>query len=89
MGIQDLDEEFQEGLSVLQEIDTSLISVGVGVEEIMVLIISLRRGSTTGVLNRGLDAAVIEAKNWWINMELGRSRWRGRYKYGCNVHSGG
>ena len=69
MGIQDLNGEFQEGLRGLQEREMVLIPGGVYVGKIMSLRILLRRGSMTEVLNRYLDAAVIESKNRWRKRE--------------------
>ena len=63
MGIQDLEKEFQEDLGLFQERDTVLIPGEVDFGESMSLRISLRRRSTTEVLNMGIDAAVIEANN--------------------------
>ena len=59
--IQDLDEGFQEGLRYLQDIGDILIPAGVYIVKYMSLHISLKRGSTTEVMNRGLDTLVIEA----------------------------
>ena len=77
IGIQDLDEEFQEGPRVLQEKDTGLIPGGLDVGEIMNLRGWLRRGYTTELLNRGLDEAVIEENNWWMKREQGIGRGEG------------
>ena len=48
-----------------------LILGGIAVGEIMIFRISLRRGSTTEVRNRGLDTAVIEANYWWRKIDPG------------------
>ena len=49
-----------------------MIPTGVDIGKYMVLRISLMRGSTTEVLNRGLETSVIEANNIWRNREVGR-----------------
>ena len=59
-----------------------------GIGEYMSLRISLRRGSTTEVMNRGLDTQVIEAKNRCIKGDRGRGGVRG-FKNGGEVYSGG
>ena len=69
MGIQDLEEESQEGLRGLKERETGTIPGGVDVGESISLRISFRRGSTTKVINRGLYAAAIEANNQWRKRE--------------------
>ena len=69
--IQDLDEGFQEGLRELQAGGEGLIPAVVDIGEDMSFLISLRRGSTTDMLNRGLDTSVIEANNRWINRDRG------------------
>ena len=49
-----------------------MISGRVDVGESTSLGRSLKIGSMAEVLNIGLDAAVIEAKNWWRKREQGR-----------------
>ena len=53
--IRDLDEGFQEGLRELQARGEGLIPTGVDIGEEMSFKISLRIGSITEVMNRGLD----------------------------------
>ena len=49
-----------------------LIPEGLNIGKDMSLWRSLRRGSITEVLNRGLDTLVIKANNIWKKRELGR-----------------
>ena len=64
-----MDEEFQEVLRGFQEREKGLILVVVDVGGRMSLRISLGRGYMTEVLNRGMDASVIEANNQWRKIE--------------------
>ena len=48
-----------------------MIPAVVEIGEDMSLRISLMRGSTTEVLNRGLDTSVIDSNNIWRNRERG------------------
>ena len=67
--IKDLDEGFQEGLRDFQAGGEELILLVVYIGKEMSLRRSLRRGSTTEVLNRGLDTLVIETNNRFIKRE--------------------
>ena len=49
-----------------------LIPAGVEVGEDISLRILLIIGSTTDVLNNGLDSSVIEVKNCWRKIEIGQ-----------------
>ena len=62
-GIQYLEEVFHEALRGLQAMKMHLITEGVDMGDNMSLMISLRRGWTTEVLNRLLELAVIEDNN--------------------------
>ena len=63
MKISDMDKGFQKGLRKVQLKEVGLIHEVVEVGEDMSIRRSLRRGSTTEVLNNVLDISVIEAKN--------------------------
>ena len=63
--IQDLDEDFHEGLKELQARGEGLIPAGVDIGEDMSLQRSLRIGSTKEATKKGLDTSVIYAKNTW------------------------
>ena len=63
MKISDMYEGFQQGLRRIQQEEVGLITWGVDVGEDTILRRLLRRGSTTEVLNNGLDSSVIEAIN--------------------------
>ena len=65
-------EGFQEVLRYLQAGGDGLILAVVDIGEDTSLRISLRRGSTTEVMNSGLDTLAIETNNRWINREGGR-----------------
>ena len=57
--------------------EVGLIPEGVEVAEDMSLRRLSKRGSTTEVLNRGLDILVIEANNLWSKIEKGKGREEG------------
>ena len=69
--IKDLDEGFQDGLRELKAGVEGLISSVLDIVEYMSVLRSLRRGSTTEVLNRVLDTLVIDVNNRWRNKEVG------------------
>ena len=75
--IQDLDEGFQYGLREFQDVGEGLIPAGVEIKKEISLRRSMRRGSTTEVLNRVLDTLVIYANNRWRNIDGGRGGFRG------------
>ena len=77
MNIINMDKDFQQGLRRVKEEEVGLIHEGVVVAEDMSLRRSLRRRSTTEVLNNGLDISVIEANNRWRKGEMGRGKKRG------------
>ena len=64
----ELSHELMKGLQARGEV---LIPAGVYIGDDMILWRSLRRGSTTENMNRGLDTSVIEANNRWINRDRG------------------
>ena len=75
MRIQDLYEGFNGGLKEFQTRGEGLIPAGVDIDKNMRLRISLRRESTTEVLNRGLCTSAIEANKIWRKRD--RGRWGG------------
>ena len=73
-GFYELSHEVMKGLQARGEV---LIPEGVYIGDDMILWRSLRRGSTTENMNRGLDTSVIEANNVWMKVDRGRGGERG------------
>ena len=65
MNIHDMYDFFQERLREVEEGEMGLIPDGVNVGEEMSLKMSLRRGSTTEVVNKDLYFSVVEENNHW------------------------
>ena len=65
MNIHDMYDFFQEALREVEAGEMGLIPDGVNVGEDMSLKMSLRRGSTTEVVNKYLYFSVVEENNHW------------------------
>jgi hypothetical protein len=69
--ISELDEVFHRNLVALQERAPELLGPGVDVERSYSFRRSVRRGSTTHALNRGVPGEVIDANNRWRKERAG------------------